>query len=96
MVRIVLSGSINYAITMGYAQRNAFRAVKAPPIPKVEIVPPSVATVLEMLEIAEKAGHPLSPAIHLEAFTGVLRGEPFTLLWHSLGMTLTWITVSWR
>ncbi len=86
LVRTVLSGAVNYAISMGYVRHNPVRDVKAPPIPQKEVVPPSAETVSVMLQLAEGEEHPLFPAIFVQACTGVRRGEVLALTWDDVDL----------
>ena len=85
-VRTVLSGAMNYAITMGYVRYNPVRDVKPPPIPRREIIPPSADTVYDMLKLAEEEEHPLFPAIFTQVCTGVRRGELLACTWDDVDL----------
>ena len=84
----VLSIAFNAAVedeTKGVA-RNPVDRVKMIKTKTQEVVPPSEAQVMELLELARESGQWWHPAIRLAAYTGLRRGEIMGLRWQNVNL----------
>ena len=81
LVRTVLSGSMNHALSLEMIMRNPVSATKAPPDPDREVQPAPMEAVLGMLRLAADEEDWVYPALHMLVYTGVRRGELLALCW---------------
>ena len=79
LVHTVISGAYKYALSMEVVWRNPAKAVTPPKVIRKEVEPPEISKVREILDLAEREGHPLFPCLHLIAYTGIRRGEALGL-----------------
>ena len=79
LVHTVISGAYKYALRMEVVWRNPAKAVTPPKVTRREVEPPEIARVRQLLGLAEQEDHPLFPAIHLIAYSGLRRGEALGL-----------------
>jgi len=79
LVHTVISGAYKYALRMELVWRNPSKAVTPPKVTRREVEPPDIARVKRLLSLAEEEEHPLFPALHLIAYTGLRRGEALGL-----------------
>lgn len=81
LVRTVLSGSMNHALSLEMIMRNPVSATKAPPDPDHEVQPAPMEAVLGMMRLAADEEDWVYPALHMLVYTGVRRGELLALRW---------------
>lgn len=79
LVHTVISGAYKYALRMEFVWRNPAKAVTPPKVTRREVEPPDIASVKRLLALAEQEEHPLFPALHLIAYSGLRRGEALGL-----------------
>ena len=75
LVHCVISGAFKFALRMEVVWRNPAKAVTPPKVIRREVEPPDIARVKRLLALAEEEEHPLFPALHLIAYTGLRPGE---------------------
>jgi len=86
LVHTVISGAYKYALRMEAAWRNPAKAVTPPTVTRKEVEPPEIPRVREILALAAEEEHPLSPCLHLIAYTGIRRGETLGLRHQDLNL----------
>ena len=86
LVRTVLSGSMNHALSLEMIMRNPVSATKAPPDPDHEVQPAPMEAVLGMLRLAADEEDWVYPALHMLVYTGVRRGELLALCWDHIDL----------
>jgi len=86
MVHGGLSGALKYGVKMEILYRNAAQAVSPPRAEKQEVIPPDITRVKRVLKRAYEEGHPVYPALHLIAYTGLRRGECLGLQWGNVDL----------
>lgn len=86
LVRTVLSGSMNHALSLEMIMRNPVSATKAPPDPDHEVQPAPMEAVLGMLRLAANEEVWVYPALHMLVYTGVRRGELLALCWDHIDL----------
>ena len=86
LVRTVLSGSMNHALSLEMIMRNPVSATKAPPDPDHEVQPAPMEAVLVMLRLAADEEDWVYPALHMLVYTGVRRGELLGLRWDHIDL----------
>ena len=74
-------------------ERNPMASAPPPPAPQREIVPPEVATVREMLRLAQAEAHSLFPFLHTLTYSGMRRGECLALRWSNVDLEEGYIRV---
>lgn len=75
LVHRVLGAALKRAVRMEVLWRNPAQSVTPPRVSRKEVEPPDIQGVRRLLAAAKAEAHPLYPAIHLIAYTGVRRGE---------------------
>ncbi len=85
-VHNVLTAAMDLAMKMELIGRNPARLVTPPKSPKKRAFVPEVSQVHALLATAERSGHPLWPAVHLAAYTGLRRGEISGLEWRHVDL----------
>ncbi len=80
-VHNVLTAAMDHALKMELIGRNPVTLVTPPKSPKKRAFVPEVSQVHALLAEAERSEHPLWPAVHVAAYTGVRRGEISGLEW---------------
>jgi integrase len=86
LVHTTLSGALKYALRMEVVWRNVAQVVTPPKVVRKEVEPPEITTVRRILELGKSQGHPLFPALHLIAYTGIRRGEALGLRWQDVNL----------
>ena len=81
LIHSVLSGACGYACRMDVLDRNPAPLVGLPKVNKKEVIPPEVKAVRQLLQIVAAEGHPLFEFIHVLVYTGMRKGEAWTLRW---------------
>ena len=84
--RSVLSGAYRHAIHLGMVDRNPVPMVPPPPAHKKEVIPPAMQVVRDLLDLAEREGHPLFAYVHFLAYMGVRRSEGMGLPWSEVDL----------
>ena len=92
----VVDGYVGYALNGdgGIVWRNSAKAVTSPKVERKEVEPPEIASVKEILRLAEREGHPLFACLYLIAYTGLRRGEVFNLKWSDINLKAKTLTVT--
>jgi len=93
LVHTVISGAFKYALQEDLVWRNPAKAVTPPKVERREVEPPEIGRVKEILELAEKEGHPLYPCLYLIAYTGLRRGEALGLRHKDLNLETGLISI---
>ena len=93
LVHTVISGAYKYALRMEAAWRNPAKAVTPPKVLHKEVDPPEIAKVKAVLALAQEEGHPLFPALHLLAYSGLRRGEVLGLRHQDLNLEAGYISI---
>ena len=93
IIHTVLSAACKYAVTVELIERNPMAAAAPPKAIEHEIVPPEIATVQEILAIAEREQHRLFPFLHLLVYTGMRRGEALGLRWNNVNLNSGYVRV---
>ena len=81
LVHTVISGALKYALSLEVIWRNPAQGVTPPKRPNTERGTSEMPEVRRILKRGLDEGHPLHPAIHLIAYTGIRRGEALGLMW---------------
>ena len=85
-VHNVLTAAMDHALKMELIGRNPVTLVTPPKSPKKRAFVPEVSQVHALLAEAERSEHPLWPAVHVAAYTGVRRGEISGLEWGNVDL----------
>ena len=93
LIHTVISGCYKYALRMEVVWRNPAKAVTPPKVTRREVEPPDIARVKRLLALAEQEEHPLFPALHLIAYTGLRRGEALGLRHQDINLEAGTISV---
>ena len=80
----VLGGAVKLAVQLEVIHKNPLVGAPPPRTVDKEIVPPDVAVVQRILEIAEREEHRLFSFVHLLVYTGLRRGEAMALRWQNV------------
>ena len=85
-VHNVLTAAMDHALKMELIGRNPVTLVTPPKSPKKRAFVPEVSQVHALLAEAERSEHPLWPAVHVAAYTGLRRGEISGLEWGNVDL----------
>jgi integrase len=78
---------------MDVLARNVAQAVQPPKVERKEVAPPDIEAIRSILAMAGRKEHPLSPCLHLIAYTGIRRGEALGLRWQDVNLDLATISI---
>jgi len=81
------------ALEWGAVVRNVAAVVKAPRVPRVEIMPPTPQEVRKLIDASEASGNRLTPLWTVAAHSGAREGELLGLLWTDVDFERSTISV---
>ena len=82
----VLSGACKYAVRKGIIDHSPTPLINLPPVSKKEVIPPEVKAVKALLRLVGSEDHRLFEFIHVLVYTGMRKGEAWTLRWRNVDL----------
>ena len=94
LARNIISGGYRVAIRMELTALNPMQAARAPRATQREIMPPDVAVVRALLDVAETQDNACFALFHVLVYTGMRRGEAIALRWANVDLDAGYLRVT--